>query len=96
MSIHPTQFNKDNISGYLAIVEADNSDGDHTAVRTDEEGNVKRVGGKEVIVTWVPDEVLARMDDEDREGFRRVEGRFNGKKTPVELEEDGRSNQGCL
>lgn len=93
VSIHPTQFNKDNISGYLAIVEADPADGDKAApgVTTDEEGNVRRTGGREVIVTWVPDEVLARMDEDDREGFRRVDGRANGGKTPLEKEEDGQS-----
>lgn len=77
VSIHPTQFNKDNIRGYLALVESD-SLGAH-AVKLDAEGNVGNAGRhgdkKEVIVTWVPDEVLQRMDQEDRDSFKRVDER---------------------
>jgi len=40
-------------------------------------------------VTWVPNEMLERMDEEDREGYKKVEGRFNGTLTPGDKEEDG-------
>ena len=52
--IHPTQFNKDNISGHLALVD----DPVHN-------------GG--LVVAWVPDQVLQRMDRSDRESFQKVE-----------------------
>ncbi len=52
-SIHPTAFGKDNISGYLGLVEVDGQD------------NKK----KELLVTWVPDELLDRMDEEDKAGI---------------------------
>jgi hypothetical protein len=88
VSIHPTQFNKDNISGYLALVEADSIS--PSAIKLDSEGNVGNapVGktGKEVIVTWVPDEVLQRMDLEDREGYKKVEERSSGSQ---DAEDDG-------
>lgn len=86
--IHPTQFNKDNISGYLGIVEVDRAEG---GLRSDEEGAVKREVGKELLVSWVPDEVLERMDEEDRAGYKRVEGR--GTAQEDNTEEDG---QFCL
>jgi hypothetical protein len=82
VSIHPTQFNKDNISGYLALVETDGP----TSVKTDEEGNPGR-GGKQLIVSWVPDEVLQRMDETDRAGYEKMERRSTLNQS--ELEEDG-------
>lgn len=88
VSIHPTQFNKDNISGYLALVEADSIG--TNAVQLDLEGNVGNSPagktGKEIIVTWVPDEVLQRMDQEDRDGYRKVEERGNATR---DAEDDG-------
>jgi hypothetical protein len=72
--IHPTQFNKDNVSGYLGIVEVD------------KEGVVD---GKELLVTWVPEEILDRMDKEDKEGYKRVEKRLTMPKSAKDREEDG-------
>lgn len=83
VSIHPTQFNKDNISGYLALVEADGLGG----VTTDDEGNPGR-DGKELIVSWVPDEVLQRMDETDRAGYKKVEERSSQNQSDPE-DEDG-------
>lgn len=68
VAIHPTTLNKDNISGYMALVEVAGP-----AVTTDKEGNVKASAGKELLVTWVPDELLSRMDAEDREGYKRMD-----------------------
>ncbi|ORY28020.1 rab-GTPase-TBC domain-containing protein [Naematelia encephala] len=84
VSIHPTQFNRDNISGYLGVVEVEAQPGNVVA---DDEGGVKSAGSKELLVTWVPDELLARMDEEDREGYKRVEGR--SLQPAKEKEEDG-------
>lgn len=89
VSIHPTQFNKDNISGYLALVETDGQ----AAVKTDEEGNPGR-GGKELIVSWVPDEVLQRMDETDRAGYKKVEKRMSLQSSDVE--EDGECGTGLV
>lgn len=88
VAIHPTTFNKDNISGYLGLVELDASSGPR--VETDDEGNVKTAdqGKKELLVTWVPNELLDQMDEDDRAGYRRVDGRFSHG-TPKEEEEDG-------
>jgi hypothetical protein len=85
VAIHPTAFNTDNISGYLGIVEVDGNT-PHTFWPDGEEDRAERKG---VLVTWVPNELLERMDEEDREGFRRVDGRFGGGQTPKETEEDG-------
>lgn len=71
VSIHPTAFNKDNISGYLGIVEVGSS-------------------SPSLLVTWTPDELLERMDEKDREGFKRVDGRFGS----ADKEEDGGSTCG--
>lgn len=88
VAIHPTTFNKDNISGYLGLVEVDSSSAPQ--VETDHEGNVKTTDGskKELLVTWVPNELLDRMDEADREGYKRVDGLFSHG-TPKEQEEDG-------
>lgn len=88
VAIHPTTFNKDNIYGYLGLVELDSSNGPQ--VQTDEEGNVKTADHdkKELLITWVPNELLDRMDEEDREGYRRVDGRFSHG-LPKEEEEEG-------
>lgn len=79
--------------GYLALVEVDSASSDTPKVRTDGEGNVKAVEGgkKEVLVSWVPDELLNRMDEEDRAGYKRVEGRFNSGQ--IDAEEDGKLSQ---
>jgi hypothetical protein len=70
VSIHPTAFNKDNISGYLGIVEVESS-------------------SPSLLVTWTPDELLERMDEKDREGFKRVDGKFG----TADREEDGGSSR---
>ncbi|WWC65030.1 uncharacterized protein I303_107644 [Kwoniella dejecticola CBS 10117] len=93
VSIHPTSFNKDNISGYLGIVEVDHST-PHSLAPNLESGNgndngAAAVGGqKETLITWVPNELLERMDEKDREGYKRVEGRNLAPNTKDE-EEDG-------
>lgn len=88
VSIHPTQFNRDNVPGYLGIVEID---AQHGSIKADDEGGVK-VLGKELLVTWVPDEMLERMDEEDRRGYKTVEGRAAGQN----VEEDGKSINVCV
>jgi hypothetical protein len=50
------------------------------------------VGGKELLVTWVPEEVLDRMDQEDQDGYKRVEKRLNHPSIP-DKEEDGKSSE---
>lgn len=91
VAIHPTTFNKDNLSGYLGLVEVDASD--VPRVDTDSDGNVKSTqkGKKELLVTWVPNELLERMDESDREGYKRVATGFSHG-PPKEQEEDGRFN----
>lgn len=88
VAIHPTTFNKDNLSGYLGLVEVDASD--VPRVDTDSDGNVKSTlkGKKELLVTWVPNELLERMDEADREGYKRVATGFSHG-PPKEQEEDG-------
>ncbi|WWD20868.1 hypothetical protein CI109_105345 [Kwoniella shandongensis] len=87
VAIHPTSFNKDNISGYLGIVEVD-STVPHTLAPNVEEKQTGP-GRKEILVTWVPNELLDRMDEEDREGYKRVEGRMTASAQGIEQEEDG-------
>lgn len=81
VAIHPTQLRRDNLTGLLGLVEVDRD-----APRVpDSDGARQRVGtpsGKEVLVVWVPDEMLARMSDEDRRSYQRVEERATG--TPDE------------
>ncbi|WVR08757.1 hypothetical protein IAU60_005815 [Kwoniella sp. DSM 27419] len=84
VAIHPTSFNKDNVSGYLAIVEVDETTAHSLAPELQADG----IGRKETLVTWVPNELLARMDAEDREGYRLVEGRTNAGQGD-DQEEDG-------
>lgn len=73
VAIHPTAFKRDNIPGYLGLVDV----GGESSLR---EG----VAGAGLLVSWVPEQVLARMDEEDREGYRRV-----GEIAEGEREEDG-------
>ena len=40
-------------------------------------------------MVWVPDEVLERMDEQDREGYKRMEKKINNATTQAEHEEDG-------
>ena len=61
VAIHPTAFKGDNVPGYLGLVEV-HGGGDTAGA----------VAGAGLLVSWVPDEVLARMDEQDREGYRRV------------------------
>ncbi|OXG12560.1 rab GTPase activator [Cryptococcus neoformans Ze90-1] len=79
VAIHPTAFKGDNVPGYLGLVEV-HGEGDSAGA----------VAGAGLLVSWVPDEVLARMDEQDREGYRRVgelaEGEGEGER---EREEDG-------
>ena len=87
VAIHPTQFNRDNISGYLGVVEIEGN-----GVQADDEGKVvpdPEAGGKELLVTWVPDELMNRMDKEDRAGYKRVEDRTNGGVIPAIEEDEG-------
>ena len=86
VAIHTTASDRDNVSGYLGVVEVDSAG---IAIGTDEEGEVKKAGAKELLVTWVPNALLERMDEADREGYRRVEGRFSGESYQEEQEEDG-------
>ncbi|UOH85127.1 hypothetical protein LQV05_001944 [Cryptococcus neoformans] len=60
VAIHPTAFKGDNVPGYLGLVEV-HGEGDTAGA----------VAGAGLLVSWVPDEVLARMDEQDREGYRR-------------------------
>ncbi|OCF79010.1 rab GTPase activator [Kwoniella mangroviensis CBS 8886] len=90
VSIHPTSFNKDNISGYLGIVEVENVVPHSLAPNLDSDHGDNSVGRKETLITWVPNELLERMDEEDREGYKRVEGRvLNGNGIESDREEDG-------
>ncbi|KAE8542753.1 hypothetical protein D1P53_000815 [Cryptococcus gattii VGV] len=73
VAIHPTAFKRDNIPGYLGLVDV----GEGVA----EKGGV---AGEGLLVSWVPEQVLARMDAEDREGYRRA-----GEMAEGEREEDG-------
>ncbi|OCF35927.1 rab GTPase activator [Kwoniella heveanensis BCC8398] len=93
VSIHPTSFNKDNISGYLGIVEVDQN-APHLLAPNLEQSDVGQngqgLGRKETLVVWVPDELLARMDESDREGYKRIEGRSTAAQLELEEpEEDG-------
>ncbi|WWC92508.1 uncharacterized protein L201_007467 [Kwoniella dendrophila CBS 6074] len=90
VSIHPTSFNKDNISGYLGIVEVE-SIIPHSLAPNLDSTSIESNGQKETLVTWVPNELLDRMDEEDREGYKRVEGRSSNPNNQIEndKEEDG-------
>ena len=72
--------------GYLAIVEV-GSQSSITSLLDDEERG-KEVQRKELLVTWVPNEVLDRMDEEDRVGYKKVEERTGGSVPHVDGEED--------
>jgi hypothetical protein len=86
VSIHPTSFSKDNIKGYLGVVEVDAPG----ASVVDKEGNVSggSAGGKELLVTWVPEEVVQRMDEGDRAGYKKVDSWTSAE---GDKEEDGKS-----
>ena len=86
VAIHPSAFRRDNIPGYLGIVEINSA---QQATKVNQETMVYHKEHKEVLVTWVPDEILERMDKVDREGYKMVEGRFSGLPAPVPNEEDG-------
>lgn len=73
VAIHPTAFKRDNIPGYLGLVDAGAG-----AAPT------RGVAGDGLLVSWVPEQVLARMDAADREGYRRA-----GERAEREREEDG-------
>lgn len=73
VAIHPTAFKRDNIPGYLGLVDAGAG-----AAPT------RGVAGEGLLVSWVPEQVLARMDAADREGYRRA-----GEMAAGEREEDG-------
>jgi hypothetical protein len=61
----------------LGLVEVEASDAPR--VDTDADGNVRSTlpGKKEMLVTWVPNEMLERMDESDREGYKRVATGFS-------------------
>jgi hypothetical protein len=88
VSIHPTSLSKDNIKGYLGVVEVDAPG----ASTVDSEGNVSggSTGGKELLVTWVPEEVVQRMDEGDRAGYQKVDSWTSADKG--DQEEDGNSS----
>lgn len=90
VAIHPTTFNKDNLSGYLGLVEVEASDAPR--VDTDSDGNVRSTlpGKKEMLVTWVPNELLERMDEADRQGYKRVATEFSHG-PPKDNEDEGES-----
>ena len=80
VAIHPTQFNKDNISGYFSVVETKGR-----PIQTDDEGGVsngsttkEELTGRELLVTWVPDELLDKMDEDDKRAYKKVEARVSG------------------
>ncbi|KIR78939.1 rab GTPase activator, partial [Cryptococcus gattii EJB2] len=73
VAIHPTAFKRDNIPGYLGLVDV----GEGVAA-------THGVAGEGLLVSWVPEQVLARMDAADREGYRRA-----GEMAAGEREEDG-------
>lgn len=79
VAIHPTAFKRDNIPGYLGLVDVDGES------PSPKEG----VAGEGLLVTWVPEQVLARMDAEDREGYRRA-----GEMAEGDREEDGACARG--
>jgi hypothetical protein len=62
-------------------------------VETDSDGNVRstRPGKKEMLVTWVPNELLERMDEADREGYKRVATEFSHG-PPKDTEDEGTSS----
>ncbi|ODN77782.1 hypothetical protein, variant [Cryptococcus amylolentus CBS 6039] len=82
VAIHPTAFKTDNISGYLGIVETQSS----KPQPADEEAKTGQlsVAGEGLLVTWVPDEVLERMDEHDRDVYKKL-----GHKEEGDAEEDG-------
>lgn len=104
VAIHPTQFGKDNVNGYLGLVETD-----LPGTTADEDGRVVVGGGysdttsgkdqsnkgREVLVFWVPEEVVNRMDQEDKDGYKKVEERWNRPRStevsPRDSEDDGQS-----
>ncbi|WVF67871.1 hypothetical protein IAT40_002632 [Kwoniella sp. CBS 6097] len=90
VSIHPTSFNKDNISGYLGIVEVDQHATHSLAPNLEQitDGQGQGLGKKETLVVWVPDDLLARMDESDREGYKLVEGRSTAAQLEREQEEE--------
>ena len=63
-------------------------------MRTNCEGDVQQSDGdgREYLITWVPDELLEKMDKEDREGYKRVDARVSSVEGAEKSEEDG----GCL
>lgn len=88
VAIHPTQLKRDNISGLLGLVEVD-KDAAAPRVPNSAPDAARSTSDKEVLVVWVPDELLQRMSDEDQKSYQRVEGRPTG--TPTE--EDGESTR---
>ncbi|TYJ57288.1 hypothetical protein B9479_002021 [Cryptococcus floricola] len=82
VAIHPTAFKTDNISGYLGVVETQSS----KPQPADEEAKAGQLGvaGEGLLVTWVPDEVLERMDEHDRDVYKKL-----GHKEEGDAEEDG-------
>ncbi|WVQ72719.1 hypothetical protein IAR50_002279 [Cryptococcus sp. DSM 104548] len=82
VAIHPTAFKTDNISGYLGVVETQSrkpQPGDDEAT-----GEPVNVAGEGLLVTWVPDEVLGRMDEHDRNVYKKLGDADEG-----DTEEDG-------
>lgn len=61
------------------------------AVQGDDENSSSTIR-KEVLVFWVPNELLDRMTEEEREKYRKVEGRSTGSASPKDEVEDGMSS----
>ena len=94
VAVHPTQFNKDNISGYLGVVETTGH-----PIHTDEDGGVSNAsssqsqsGGKQLLVSWVPDELLEQMDEDDKRGYKNVDARVTGGDAAKGNDDDGQSS----
>jgi hypothetical protein len=91
VSIHPTAFPRDNITGHLGVVLVDKVEVPASAEmgKEEDEDGVKVDVNKEVLVFWVPNQLLDRMDEADKDGFRKVEGRSGASE-----DEDGELDAG--
>lgn len=87
VAIHPTAFKRDNIAGYLGLVDVGCECRLSKGVA--EKGGVAGAG---LLVSWVPEQVLAGMDVEDREGYRRAGELADGE---VDGDGDGECASSC-
>ncbi|EIW66260.1 hypothetical protein TREMEDRAFT_70187 [Tremella mesenterica DSM 1558] len=70
VSIHPTSHRNDDISGYLAIVQTDSP---VSAPLPESTGSLKPPNGA-ILISWVPNELLEQMNEQDRESYKRSRG----------------------